>query len=162
MKSSKLNDAAALAAKAAEATAAAEQAQHEALEAKAAFDLGAGVRRQAFDRAWLAEHDDAAAEAAQAAAMSAFETAVEADPVALAWLEVLRMYIRRYEDGLVAQNFSTSIGGPVRPSPAGGSAPQVSDALQRALVHLAQRLEGERTAEIFEAREAAANGEGDV
>jgi|SRR5665647_1573431 len=162
MKASKLNEAAALAAKkAADATAAAELAQHEALEAKAAFDAEAEERRLAFMKAWLAEFDDDALDTEQRAAMAAFEEAAQADPLAKAWLDVLRMYVRRYQDGLMAQNFSTIIGAPVPPPPAGGSPPQVAEALQLAVYHLAERLEGERVAEVWAALEAAAGGDDD-
>ena len=158
---SKLGDAAALAAKAAEATAAAELAQHEALEAKAAFDLGAEVRRQAFMRNWLAEEFVQAPEAdvALRASKAAFEEAVQADPLMQVWLAYVRSSYRTGMDGQTAANFAqqTGVHAPVYyPNP---STPTFFDVMQRAMEHLASRLEGERQAEIMDALERAAEGD---
>ena len=162
MKPSKLNQAAALAAKkAAESAAADKLVQREYLEEKAKFDAAAEVRRQKYMKDWLAQFDDAAAEAAQVAAMAAFETAAQADPLMAAWLEVQRLYFRRHADGSTAQTFASLVGVSAPTHAPGSNPPNLSGVMQRAMSQLAQRLEGERTAQIFEAREAAAEGEGE-
>jgi len=162
MKSDLKLTAAALAEKAAQAAEAAALAQAAALEAGAEFDAEAEARRQTFMKAWLAEFDDAAANAAQIAARAAFEEAAQADPLMKAWLTVLRLHYRRDADGQTAQNFASQVGVPAPRYDAAHDLPRVAEALQLAVRHLASRLEAERVAEVREALEAAANGEGDV
>lgn len=163
MKSSKLNEAAALAEKAAEATTAAQLAQNAALEAKAEFDAEAEGRRQKFMTQWLAEEFVQAPEAdiALLASKAAFEEAVRADPLMQVWLAHLRSHLRISADGQTAQNFASQVGVTAPVYDMKGSFPTFFEVMQRAMEHLAQRLEGERQAEIFEALEAAANGDDD-
>lgn len=146
---------------AAAAKAKAERTQREYLESKAAFDIEAEGRRQKFMQDWFAEYDAGAEEAAQFAALAAFEKALAADPVALAWLEVQRMYMRRHADYQTAVNFAASTGVAAPKNGPGASPPEFSWSLQQALQNLAKRLEGERTADIFDALERAADGEGE-
>ena len=162
MTSSK-KDAAALAAKAEIARKRYEDAQHEESEAKAAFDKEAEARRQTYMKKWLAEEFVQApeADAASLAALAAFEEAVQADPLMQVWLAYLRSRYRAGMDGETAQNFASQVGVPAPvyyPNP--GTEPFFG-AMQRAMEHLAARLEGERQASIFDALERAANGEGD-
>jgi len=164
MKSSKRKEeAAALAAKAAEATAAAELAQHEALEAKAEFDLEAEGRRRKFMTKWLAEEfvDAPAAEAAMRASKAAFEEAVQADPLMQVWLAYLRSSMRTSMDGQTAANFAQQTGVPAPQYFPNAGTPTFFEVMNLAMQHLASRLEGERQADIFDALDAAANGEGE-
>jgi len=167
MTSSK-NDAAALAAKAAEATAAAELAQREAVEAKAEDDVQAEARRQKFMTKWLDEEfvqapeADVALRASKAAFEAAFEESVKADPLMQAWLAHLRSSIRIGADGQTARTFASQVGVTAPTYYPKASSPNFFEVMNLAIQHLASRLEGERTADIFDALEAAANGEGDA
>ena len=134
----------------------AEAARDKAQAATAAQTAAQSVRRQDFDRAWLAGYSDAAIEAEQGAALATFEAAALADPVAVAWIEVERLRLRRYNAAQVAANFASGLGVPSPGSPVGGAPAQLSAALQRAMEVLARRLEGERTEAVYAAREAAA------
>lgn len=149
----------ALAEKAAKTAAADAKAQAAALEAGAASDKEAAARSKAFMENWLAEFDAPAAEAASHAALAAFEEAVQKDPLMQVWLAYLRSRYRAGMDGGTAQNFASQVGVPAPvyyPNP--GTEPFFG-AMQRAMEHLAQRLEGERQAEIFEDLARAAEGE---
>jgi len=164
MKSSKRKEeAAALAATAAQTAEAAALAQATALEAGAEFDAEAGERRKKFMTQWLAEFDDGAMNAEQRAAMATLEEAAQAatttDPMMKAALEVHRLYFRRSAAGQMATNFASQVGVPAPRSDPGHDPVRTAEALQLAVQHLAERLEGERTAAIFAALEAAADGD---
>lgn len=163
MKSSKLKDAAAKAAKAAEASAAYEQAQRESAEAAADFQADAEARRQTYMKKWLAEFDDSAMNAEQRAAMATLEEAAQAatktDPMMKAALEVHRLSLRRFAAGQMAANFASQVGVPAPRSDPDRDPVRTAEAGQLAVRHLAERLEGERTAAIFAALEAAADGD---
>lgn len=166
MTSSKLNEAAALAAKkAAEATAKADALTAEALQAKTAADTKAAERRKAFMTKWLAEFDDRAIDTEQRAAMAALEEAAMAatktDPMMKASLEAHRLYFRRNADSQTSTNFASQVGVPAPASYPGANPPRVHEAMQLAVVRLAQRLEDARTADTFDALERAANGDDD-
>ena len=136
----------------------AQAAQAKAAEAAAAQTAAQSVRRQDFDRAWLADYSDQGIEAQQAAAMATFEAAALADPVAVAWIEVERLRLRRYNEAQVAANFASGLGVKAPTFEVSRSPALMSERLQRAMEGLAGRLEGERTAAVYAAREAAAEG----
>ena len=159
MKPAEFNpDADALAVEADRLTKAAQAAQAKAAQAGQAAQAEQSARRQDFDRAWLATFDDAALEAEQSAAMAVFEAALVVDPVASAWLEVARLRLRRHNAGQTAVSFASGLGVQAPVSWTSRDAMVMSDAAQRAVEQLAGRLEGERTAELYEARERAATG----
>jgi len=156
VKPAQVDPADALAAEADELSRRAERAQAKARDATAARTAEQSARRQDFDRAWLAAFDDAALEAEQSAALAAFEAALAVDPVASAWLEVARLRLRRHNMGQTAVSFASGLGVQAPVSWVSRDAALMSDAAQRAVESLAGRLEGERTAELYEARERAA------
>lgn len=164
MKSELKLTAAALAEKAAQAAEAAARAQAAALAAGAEFDAEAEVRRQAFMKKWLAEEFVQAHEADVVcrATLAAFETAVQNDPLMQVWLAHLRANFRTSVDGQTAANFAQQTGVPAPRYDPHASTEPFFGAMNRAMERLASRLEAERTADIFDALEAAANGEGDV
>jgi len=165
MKSSKLNEAAAAAAKkAAAATAAADALQLEAAAAKAAFDLEAEARRQKFMRDWLENEFVQAPEAdiAVRASLAAFEEAVQKDPLMQVWLAHLRASYRIGMDGQTATDFAQKLGVPAPQYFSNAGTATFFEMMNLAIQHLASRLEGERQAEIFDALERAAEGEGDA
>lgn len=168
MKPSKLNAAAALAAKkAADAKAALEVATAEALQAQTAADTKAAERRQAFMKKWLDEefvqaHEaDVALLASKAAFEAALEEAAQADPVLRAWLAHLRSSMRTTLDGQTATNFAQQVGVPAPVYFPNHGTSKFFEVMDTAMVRLASRLEGERQAEIFEVLERAANGDDD-
>ena len=131
-------------------------------EADAKFQAEAEGRRQTFMKKWLAEEYIQAPEAAvvRQATTAALEKAVEADPLMQVYLAYMRSGYRNSYDGQTAQNFANQVG---------VAAPYIStfatstffEVMQRVMERLASRLEGERTADIYDALEAAANGEGE-
>lgn len=163
MKSKLKLTAAALAEKAAQTAEAAALARAAALEAGAAVDAEAGERRKKFMTQWLAEFDDGAMDAEQRAAMATLEEAAQAatktDPMMKAALEVHRLSIRRFAAGQMAANFASQVGVPAPRSDPDRDPVRTAEAGQLAVRHLAERLEGERTAAIFAALEAAADGD---
>ena len=165
MKSSK-KDAAALAAKAEIARKLYEDAQHEESEAREQFNLDAEARRQTFMKKWLDEEFVKAPEvavarqASTAALEAAVEEAAQTDPVLRAWLEYARSGMRSWHDGGTAQTFASQVGVPAPVYDAYATS-TFFEVMQRVMEHLASRLEGERTADIFDALEAAANGDDD-
>src|SRR5450830_186791 len=144
MKSSKRNEAAALAEKAAASTAAAELDRQKALEAGAEFDAEAQERRQKFMTKWLDEEfvDAPAAGAAQRATLAAFETAVQNDPLMQVWLEHLRASYRIGADGQTAANFAQQTGVPAPQYFPNAGTPTFFEVMNLAMQHLASRLEG--------------------
>ena len=155
--------AAALAEKAAQDAETAALSRAAALEAGAEFDAKAGERRKKFMTQWLAEFDDGALDAEQRAAMATIEEAAQAatktDPMMKAALEVHRLSIRRFAAGQMAANFASQVGVPAPRSDPDRDPVRTAEAGQLAVRHLAERLEGERTAAIFAALEAAADGD---
>jgi len=155
--------AAALAEKAAQDAETAALSRAAALEAGAEFDAKAGERRKKFMTQWLAEFDDGALDAEQRAAMATIEEAAQAatktDPMMKAALAVHRLSIRRFAAGQMAANFASQVGVPAPRSDPDRDPVRTAEAGQLAVRHLAERLEGERTAAIFAALEAAADGD---
>ena len=151
-------DADVLATQAADLTRRAQEAQAKAAKATDARTAVESVRRQAFDGRWLAGYDDQALEQEQRDALAAFEEAVAADPLMTAWLAVQRLFLRRHADGQMATNFASSVGVPAPKYYPGADSPDPIHAMRRAVEAIAGRLESERTAEIFAARERAATG----
>lgn len=137
--------------------------ERKSAEASAKFQAEAEIRRQTFMRDWL-EHEFVQApeaEVARLATEAAFETAVQNDPLMQVWLAHLRATWRIGADDVTAKNFASQLGvtAPVSYPRAGAS--HFFEIMDFAIQRLASRLEGERTADIFDALEAAANGEGE-
>lgn len=152
---------------AAAAKAKAEILERESAEASAKFQAQAEIRRQKFMKKWLAEEfvqapeADIAWRASTAALEAAVEEAAQTDPVLRAWLAYARSGMRSWHDGGTAQSFASQVGVPA-PVYDRLATSTFFEVMQRVMERLAARLEGERTADIFDALEAAANGEGDA
>ena len=134
----------------------AEAARAKAAAATAAQTAAQSVRRQDFDRRWLADYSDQTIEAEQGAALATFEAAALADPVTVAWLEVERLRLRRFNMGQIAANFASGLGVKAPTFEVSRSPALMSERLQRTVEGLAVRLEAERTAAVYQAREQAA------
>lgn len=132
-------------------------------EASAKFQAQAEIRRQKYMTKWLDEEFVQAHEAdvALLASKAAFEEAVQKDPLMQVWLAHVRTSMRTLDDGQIAENFALKVGAP-KPVyfPNHGTAP-FFEVANLAIQQLARKLEGERVAEVYEALDAAAEGEGE-
>jgi len=151
---------------AATAKAKAELLERESAEASAKFQAQAEIRRQKFMNRWLddefvqAPEADVARQASTAALEAAVEEAAQTDPVLRAWLAYARSSIRSWQDGGTAQNFASQVGVPA-PRYDTFATSTFFEVIQRVVERLASRREEERTADIFDALERAANGDDD-
>jgi hypothetical protein len=142
--------------------------ERKSAEASAKFQAEAEGRRQTFMTKWLDEEFVQAHEAdvAKLASLAAFETAVEEavqkDPVLRAWFAYVRASYRIGADGGTATSFASQVPGVTAPVYYPTGVGPFFEAMQRSLERLATRLEGQRTAEIFERLDAAANGDDDA
>jgi len=75
------------------------------------------------------------------------------------WLEHLRASYRIGADGQTAANFAQQTGVPAPQYFPNAGTPTFFEVMNLAMQHLASRLEGERTADIFDALDAAAEGD---
>lgn len=140
-----------------------ERLGRESADASAKFQAEAQERRLAFMRDWLETEFVEAheAEVARLATLAAFEEAVQADPLMALWLAHLRATWRTGADAQTSQNFASQLGVTAPKSYPRAGASHFFEIMDFAIQRLASRLEGERTADIFDALEAAANGEGE-
>lgn len=146
---------------AAAAKAKAERLERESAEASAKFQGQAEIRRQKFMRDWLENEFAQESEAGVLAARAAFEEAVQKDPLMQVWLAYVRTSYRTTHDADISANFASRLGVPPPVCYQIHGTPPFFEVMQGSLERLASRLESERHADILDALEAAANGEGE-